>query len=285
MRLTWGWTELHLNVVGLLLGTTAVSLAGLLDPSPVQVWVAVAVWGCATLALGSDIYGGMILGLLFAVGLSLLRQVTGTWVSDSFAAAAVESAGLVAVGALAGSAGAVLRRPGTRHQVQIGPHAENPYSPLGVIGAEAAHVRLEEEIDRARGHRRPLSLVVFDVRSHDPDLSAQGRAAALRALVRVVERRASEVDVPFALTDDRIGVIFPERPSRRAWEAVGDVLHSVARSSFTVGSDRSPRPLGDTLSLHVGVVQMDASTESADLLLQAAWDAASASVRDDGALT
>jgi GGDEF domain-containing protein len=285
MRRNWGWTESHLAVVFLLLASGAVALAGLADPSPVALWVAVAVFATGAITLALDGHFGLVVGLVMAFALAALRQLTGHWVPAAFLPALVESIGLVVVGGLGGATGQALRRSQPASSAQAGSHGNDPYGPLGLISAEAAHLRLEEEIERASEHHRPLSLVLVAVEFQDPATTGAARTAALRATARVIERRASDVDVPFALTDDRIGVIFPERPSRRAWEAVGDILHTVGLTPFTAGADRTSRALADTVSLHVGVVQLATPHGTAAEMMQAAWEAAARAAADDGALT
>ena len=58
------------------------------------------------------------------------------------------------------------------------------------------------------------------------DLSEEERGAVCRTVARIIESRAGEDDLPFALAENRVGIIFPEVGAPAAWDAVGHVLEA-----------------------------------------------------------
>lgn len=266
-RLTWGWTDRHTAVALLVATASAASLAGLTEAVPVPLAVAAAVALCAVVSLLFDGFGGAVVGIACAAGLVALRRATGHWQDPDFVAALVETIAIVATGVTGGLAGSRLRSG-------LATPAFSPFEPvygsLGLFGQDEAMARLEEEVDRAREHRRPLSLVLLDVKVKDSDLSEAGGAAALRAAARIVENRVGDRDVPFALALDRLGVILPEANQTRAWEIVADILQAIDGARFTFGSGREQRSLADEIDLNVGLAQYGESLPSTEALLDAA---------------
>lgn len=279
MRPTWGWTDRHAPVVALVGISGAGSLAGLIEGAPVALWVGVAVVLAASLALLSDAYGGLLVGLLCAAGLVATRRFAGTWTTSDFEAALVETLAVVATGGVAGMVGSTLRRA-ARDLPNGGLGLDAIAEPLGLLGPDAAAHRLEEEVERAHAHARPLSVALFRLSPLDDDLDPRDLTAVTRAVMRHVERECRDLDVPFALSHELLGVIFPESPSASTWEAVGHVLHELSESRVTLGADRRPRPVPELVGVNVGVAQLGANG-TAEALLAGAQAAVWRSVHDD----
>jgi PleD family two-component response regulator len=133
--------------------------------------------------------------------------------------------------------------------------------------------RLEEETRRAHRNGRPVTLALLEIVTPGPDLFAEERAAACRTVARIVESRAGEDDLPFALAENRVGIIFPEVGASAAWDAVGQVLEACATAEFTVGSERAPRKLMELAGLDVGIAQYGPGRDTWQTLLDAASEA------------
>lgn len=279
MRPTWGWTDRHPPVVALVGISGAGSLVGLTEGAPVALWVGVAVVLSAAVALLSDAYGGLLVGLLCAAGLVATRRFSGAWTPAVFDTALVETFAVVATGGVAGLVGSTLRRAAReRPNGDLGLDAIA--EPLGLLGPEAATHRLAEEVERAHAHARPLSVALFRISPLDEDLDPRDLTAVTRAVMRHLERECRDLDVPFALTHELLGVIFPESPSASTWEAVGHILHEVSESRVTLGADRRPHPLADLVGINVGVAQLS-EHGTAETLLAGAQAAVWRSVHDD----
>lgn len=262
--LTPAWTERHTAVAVAMATGTAAQLVALGEDGPVAWWVAAAVAVTALGALAFDGWGGALVGLFVAVGLVAVRRATGHWSAEVFWPAALETAACIGLGACSGAAGSLLRRRGG---ATTGSLFHPVHGSLGLIGAEAALGRLEEELARGRRLQRPVALVLLDIEPTDSSLPAEGRTAARRAVARLVESRVAEQDVPFALAEDRLGVICPETSPTMVWEMVGRVLESLRTATFTFGTDRTARALVDAVDVTVGIAhQSEKRATAADVL-------------------
>ena len=154
---------------------------------------------------------------------------------------------------------------------------------LGLLGADAGMARLEEETRRARRNGRPVTLALLEIVTPAADLSAEERGAVCRTAARIIESRAGEDDLPFALAQNRVGIIFPEIGAPAAWDAVGHVLEACSTAEFTFGSERAPRKLLELAELDVGISQYGPGRDTWQTLLDAASEAL-AGARGEGQL-
>lgn len=245
------------------------STAGVAASTGVAVAVAAAVALTGAIALFLDPFGGFVAGLAAAAAVILGRRIAGDWDPDAFGLALVQTVALTSTGIAAGRAGTRLRRD-VAAPVDQSLIPEPVFGSLGLLDADIAMERLEEEIDRARAHGRPLSVVVVDVRITEDDLSTDARRAAYRAVARLFESRLQESDVPFALSERRLAALLPDAGPADAWDRVGLVLDAVASGRFSPRDEASERLLTDVTELAVGMSEARPDTLSADALLDAA---------------
>ena len=270
-RVTSGWTEQHSAVALLLTAACAATAAGVLDGGWVAGAVATATVATCLVALLLDAWGGAVVGLVAVGALVAVRRGSSAWVREDFAAATMEALAILLTGALAGATASRLRR-------QDGVHARpSPWQPahgsLGLLGADAAMARLEEECARSARLGRPLTLAVLDVVVTAPDLSPASVEAAQRTVARLVESRTRENDVPFALSAGRFGIVFPESGPDVAWDAVGEIVQAAGSATFTQGSRRTARPVDEVTSLHAGIAQYAVGRDTWQTLLEDATGA------------
>lgn len=244
------------------------SVAGVAGSTRVAIAVAIAVTLTAVVALFLDPVSGAMVALGTSSALILGRRVIGPWGEDEFWLALLQTVGLFSTGAAAGRAGRELRR--SERFVEDAPSLlpEPVFGSLGLLDADVALARLEEEVERAVRHRRPLCIVLIDVKVDEP-LSAHGTRNARRAVCRIFESRLRATDVPFALAEDRLGAILPETNVGAAWERVGAILDGIGDGRFRVRDGSVDGLLGDVVHLEVGVAELRESTPSADALLDA----------------
>ena len=270
-QLTLGWTERHRRVAAAMVAISAASLVGLIDSPAVAVWIGVAVALTAVVSLATEAFAGFVVGLAAAAALIAGRRLFGPWGPDAFWLSAAQTVALVATGSISGRAGMALRRRDGGEVPSLVPGAA--FGSLGLLEGDVAMVRLEEEVERALEHRRPLALVLVDTEVIDPSMDAEARRSALRAVARIFEGRLREGDVPFAIAADRLGAILPETTSSAAWERIGLVLDAVGHGRFRVRSDdRGDRALSDAVHLDVGIAQLGPRASSADELLAGATE-------------
>lgn len=247
------------------------------ERAPFHLVVGVALVVTVGFALSLNASGGMVAGIAAAAGVIAVKQWSGAWDEDVFLGSVESTLGLVVVGGLVGMAGSRLRG----RDVVDGPGPAPAYGSLGLLTAEVALSRLDEEIARARHHAHPLTVVLFWTDITDQTLSEGARLRAHRTVARLVESLLRETDVPFALTTDEVGAILPETDADAAWQLVGPLMDAVTRASFTVREEDRRRSLADRAELHAGLVSLSEDCADADKLMAAARR----SVRQDEALS
>jgi GGDEF domain-containing protein len=257
------------------------ALAGLIDGGWVPVGVAVAVLLAALVSLSLDVWGGAVVGLGMVAGLVAVRRGGSAWTQDDFAAATIEALAIMLAAAVAGFTGARLRREAGGEVARS--NWQSLYGSLGLLGADAGMARLEEEASRSHRNGRPVTVALIEIVTPAADLSKEERVAARRTVARIIESRAGEHDLPFALAENRVGIIFPEVGAPAAWDAVGHILDACSTAEFTYGTQRAPRKLADLLELYVGIAQYGRERDTWQTLLDAAGQAL-ARARDEGQL-
>jgi GGDEF domain-containing protein len=274
-----GWTDQHAAVALLVAAGSVAALAGLLDGGWVPVAVAVAVLVAGLVSLSLDVWGGGVVGLVTVAALVAARRGWSAWTRDDFAAAAVEALAITLTGAVAGFAGSRLRRVAGDDLPR--PAWEPTYGSLGLLGADAGMARLEEETRRARRTGRPVTVALLEVVVTATHLSREERAAAVRTVARMSEGQAGEDDLPFALAESRVGIIFPEAGVSAAWDAVGHILEACSTAEFSFGQQRAPRRLTELVEVYVGISQYGSGRDTWETLVDAASQAL-ARARDEG---
>lgn len=265
-RLTSGWTDRHVVVA---LAVVAAGITGVLtrdERAPFHLVVGVALVVTVGLALSLNALGGMVAGVAGAAAVIAVKQWSGAWGADVFLGSLESTLGLVVVGGLVGMAGTRLRGRGVVDSRGPAP----AYGSLGLLTAEAALSRLDEEIARARHHARPLTVVLLRTDITDQTLSEGARLRAHRTVARLVESLLRETDVPFALATDEVGAILPETNADAAWQLVGPLMDAATRASFTVREEDERRSLADCAELYAGLVSLSEGCADTDALMAAA---------------
>jgi GGDEF domain-containing protein len=271
--MTSGWTDRHVVVA---LAVLAAALTGVLtrgEPAPFHLVVGAALAVTTIVALPLTPFGGMTTGLVGAAAVIAAKQWWGNWDQQAFLVSLETTVGLIVVGGLVGLAGSGLRERGRRNRHGVEP----AYGSLGLLTADLALSRLDEEIARAQRHSRPLTVVLARTDITDPALGAGARARAHRTVARLVESLLRDTDIPFALDADEVGAILPETDIEGAWQLVGPLVDAATRASFTIRENEERRSLADCAELHAGMVTLSDEVANADDLLAAARRA----VRDD----
>lgn len=240
----------------------------LAEDGVLRYWTIAAVAAAALLALALDPFGGIVAGLAFAAGLIAVKRLEGAWDATAFGLSLAETLIIVGAGFTAGLAGRALRPRQERAipDTTVGP----AFGSLGLLDHHVAMTRLEEEVARALDHRRPLSLLMLDADVVDASLDPAARAAALRAVARILESRLHERDVPFAIGHDRLGAILPEVTATEGWHRVGEVVDALGDAAFVRRATGEQVALADAVEIHVGLAQLGPAVASADALLDAA---------------
>ena len=264
--MTSAWTDAHSRVALAFAVGFAGCLMGLAEEGALAFWVAGAVALAAIASLALDAFGGIVAGLVAAAALVAVKRLAGEWNSDAFLLSSAETVVILLAGVTAGLAGAALRRADSDRDDESGILAP-VFGSLGLLSHDVAMARLEEEVERAREHRRPLTVIRVDVDITAASLDAPERDAAVRAVARILESRLHERDVPFAITPDRLGAILPETDAAEGWQRVGEVADALAAACFTSRTTETRIRVADAVEIRVGLAQFGPRISSADALL------------------
>lgn len=268
-RLTSGWTELHTTAAVAVLVICTTLLVGLTEPLPYSLVVAGAVAVTALVSLALTPLGGLTAGLAGAAAVIAAKQLTGGWTTEGFWTSLTETLAFLAVGVAVGWLGTRLRRA-DRGAPASATAPSAAHGSLGLLAADVAMARLEDETDRATRYRRPLSLVVVQSRIIDPSPSAETVDAAHRAVARLLESRLRATDVLFALTADRLGAILVETNRAGAWQVSGPLLEAMQDTRFVTRSDGRSHDLAEVVELEIGIATLGSRVRSAAGLLDLA---------------
>ncbi len=265
--MTSAWTDRHTSVaLGLVLVSTAILL---IQPEPyfLRVALAAALTAVAVAALATKPFGGLVIGLVGTAALILLKKLTGRWNETMFWTAIFESVSLLSVGAVMGSAGARMRTK-VSHDTAAPTKILSPvHGSLGLVSTEVALARLEEELERAQDHDRPVSVILLTTTFKDGDVAPETEEAALRAVARLVESHVRTIDLAFGIGADEVGVILPEASSAQAWELAGPIIDATHHAQFADRAGNRTRTLNDTVVIDVGVATSAHSCDAEQLLV------------------
>jgi len=266
---TPGWTERHSLVAVAALASLAGAGAGLMEAGKQSAMVIATLAIVFVLALAWDGWVGLVIGMGGAGLLAFARQATGTWTPADFGPAAFESAMLIVTGLSAGRVGSLLRE---MRGASSGAGRDNGgvFGSLGMLPADLALVRLEEEAVRGTAYHRPLSLMLLDVSVEAPDLDASGHEEVFRAAARVTETMLRDLDIPFQFAPHRIGAIFPEADVTAATIATGRIFEAILTADFIDRGSGRRRSLASAMAARVAVVTLGPSLPTAGELLDAA---------------
>lgn len=267
-RLTTDWTDRHRAVAAALTVTGLAGLAGGAQPPAYRPLAAVVIVAAVLVALRLDAFGGIVTGLAAAAAVVAVKQLTGGWTPDAFATSLALTVALLVLGWVTGVVSGRLRERQPKDVAAAGLVAP-AHGSLGLITGEVAEARLEEEIARARRHRRPLSLVLLRTRIADEALAEGARLAAYRSVARLVETLLRDTDVPFAFSREEIGAILPETDGDDAWEVVGPLVDAITGATFTDRQEGERRNFADCADLQVGLVTLSREHGSAADLVAA----------------
>ncbi|MEO7117434.1 MAG: hypothetical protein ABIZ34_00525 [Candidatus Limnocylindrales bacterium] len=228
-----------------------------------------AVAATFVVSLGWDGWVGIVVGLLAAGLVTLIRQTSGTWLPQNFAPAALETIALVATGWSAGRVGQMLNagRSGPGSDASAG---GGVYGSLGMLEADVALVRLEEEVQRGSTYGRDLSLLLIEVELVGAEVDRETEDEVYRASARLTETLLRAADVPFSFSRERIGAILPETDMEAASIASGRILEALSNATFTDQRTRRRRRLADVASVHLALVSLGPGLPTAGELLDAA---------------
>ena len=264
-RLTSDWTERHLFVASAMLTAALAAGLAMLARSPYDLVGVAAVALTLLVALGLAAVGGLVAGFGGAALVIAVRQAGDAWTPAEFRLSLSLTVALVLLGWLTGTASTTLR--GRADEEAAGRQVAAAAGSLGLLPADAALARLDEEVARARRHRRPLALVLVRTQITDDLLLPDARRIARRTVARLVEGLVPDTAVPFALEEDVVGAVLPETGEAAAWELLGPVVDAATRASFAVRAEGERRALVDCASLDVALVALSARHADAQALL------------------
>ncbi len=264
-----GWTERHSFVAIAGVVALCAAAAGLIEGSAAAVIVVGALAITFVLGLAWDSWVGLVIGLVAAALVAFIRQRLGIWLPADFGPAVVETAALMATGLTAGRAGSLLRKAPSSAAGDV-TDAPGAFGSIGMLTADLALVRLEEEAARATHYRRPLALLLLDVGIVDEALDDDARDEVVRAVSRVTGTMLRDMDVPFLFAPHRIGAILPEADLSAASVATGRILETISTATFIDRVRNERLAIADAAMVDVVAVALGPELPTAGELLDAA---------------
>ncbi|WP_029212060.1 hypothetical protein [Arsenicicoccus bolidensis] len=271
------WTELHTGAA-LLAVTAAAASAAVMSQSgaarPVLVGLVVVT---VVAGLLTDGFLGLGVGVATAAAGVVTIQRLGTGDNAHFTALVMIVGALVVLGWVAGLLGASARAH--RRALERGRPADvqPALASLGLLPADVAELRADEEIARARRHDRPLAVVALEVEPRSADVDEALLQATRRAVARLVEHRLRRSDAPFALDAGSVAAVLPETDERGAAALAGLLVQEAPVLSVRDRGRGGAVEVGSVATLRCAVVELAGRhTTASDLL-----DEARAALRDE----
>ncbi|PPK95383.1 GGDEF domain-containing protein [Kineococcus xinjiangensis] len=245
------WTERHSVAATALAAAGAAGVLGAGAPGALPLVVLAAVLVTAVAALALDAFGGLVVGLAAAAAVTLAKQLGRAWTPDVFGESLATTAVLLLLGWSCGRLGRRLRQPPADPGA---PRGEEPaFGSLGLLTAEVAETRIDEEVARAGRHGRPLAVILVRTVLTDDALGPAARTKAHRTVARFLETLLGESDVPFALAADCVGAVLLETDADGAWDVLASILHSAADATFSDREGGRRLRLAETADVAAGI--------------------------------
>ncbi|MCH8613974.1 hypothetical protein [Arsenicicoccus dermatophilus] len=260
------WTELHTSSVLLSLSAATAGGAALTGAGGARLVVLALIPVTACAGTLVDGFLGLGVGVLGATASAVAVRETGGWRPTAFPTLLTLVLSLVLVGWVAGLLGGSARRLQATLRRGRPADVRPALSSLGLVDADLAALRADEEITRARRHRRPLAAIAIRL---DPraDISPDQAQAALRCLSRHLEHRLRRSDAPFALDEATVAALLPETDALGLAALEASLPASVRDLVLRDRADRSVVPVGRVGDLVVrGVLLTEEHTDGAGLL-------------------
>lgn len=258
MRLTSGWTDLH---VSLFLALTALGLsAGQIGQHPRDLAIAMGLIATAVVVGASftDGMGGLVAGLAGGAASLAFQGFAGHLSGHSFGHSALEFGLIVILGAAVGASMDRVHRSKRVSERLAESAVSASQGSLGLLTAADAELRLDEERTRADLHHRPLSTARIGVTFCDDNLDAADRQRTMRAVARIIETDIRATDIPYAIDEFTIGVILPETPHDIAADVIESTLMLARHNTFADRSHRERRTVDDVADITVEVAAVNA---------------------------
>ncbi len=267
--------EIYLLLGLLIVFTTLVVMNNVPHVMP---WLLALVAAGVALALLLPPSAGALGGLGVVVFWVLLRQTTGVWTAAYLTQSIVEMIGLALLVGLAVRYKQIWQRQqrlvAQLHSLQ---QVLVPGEPgTGILPYDVAMLRLNEEIDRASSFGRPLALLLVD---SEPlhDLATEELQMVDRAIARKLSRAASVHDIPFRVSDTRLGLILPERDWRHLYEHAESVTMALITGGRYLDRAGHGQHLRDTVKFTFGLGTYQGEEATGLDLMRAAEDSLSVS--------
>jgi GGDEF domain-containing protein len=269
-RTTSVWTDVHgllltAGVLATALGALGV-LAGAGNPGLTIASMTVVAATVLVASLG-DTFPGLVVGLSAGAMTMALQEFLADGPVHGFVVHAVTAGLLLMLGGVIGLLVDRVRRS-RRVTARLADQAVAPvHGTLGLMSAQDAHWRLEEELSRAQLHGRPLTTAFVRVSLTDLDLGGADAVRARRAVARSLETELRPTDVPFVEDDGTFGIILPETTSGAALDVIERALIVARQATFADRAAGVRRRVDEVADVRLGVSHSENDTADADEVL------------------
>ena len=127
--------------------------------------------------------------------------------------------------------------------------------------------RLQEEFNRSRGHRLPLSVLMCDLDYFKEKNDRYGHLVGdevLKAVSKILKANTREVDLVGRYGGEEFSVALPETSSHSGWQAAERIRLAVEESELRTYDEKI------RITISIGVVSLTDQTESLEMLIDQA---------------
>lgn len=123
---------------------------------------------------------------------------------------------------------------------------------IGLIKPAIGLLRLKEETDRAIRFRRPFSFILILFRPiRAQSWTASEKLSVMRAAATTVKHVTRAMDIPFLVSEEKIGLILPDTEINGADKVLNNILKQMM-STFTLTSTGGSEPMQEHAQIRYG---------------------------------
>lgn len=185
---------------------------------------------------------GGILALLVCSISILVKQFIGAWAGENLEFNLLEVFLMAVTFVLVGSFNDALRAyfeefAAAKQKLKI---LDLEDSSVGLIRPAIGLLRLKEEVDRAIRFRRPIVLVLIRTSfPADREWSVDEKQSVLRAVATTVKDTTRVLDIPFMVSDDKVGLILIDTEINGANKVINNIQRQFINSRIITSTGMS----------------------------------------------
>jgi GGDEF domain-containing protein len=265
-------------LIFLLVGALIIATLLVVQINPIEIiltYLALLV-GATMVGLFTNLWGGLLASMVATFALVMINQYVGIYPRENYLVnISSELIAFLVVGPLAGCTAMLLERLRRRtdHWQRLAEEHTVYDEVFGTLKPEWAKVRLEEEVLRAVGFKRPLAVALLELETASP--SHAERVAGIQALIRVSRSSVSASCLVAHAGRGQVLLVLPEHNPDQAKTLLSEIQERAKTELFFPPETGKPtaqvigKPLGEWGRLRTGLANLDGQPADQDLFNQA----------------